>query len=174
MKALIGAFNQEKALAGAFSVITNLRMELFEALILIWFLLVFRPRIISMTNGPLSVKFIGKIIPSCLRIPSQPTFLQRKINIVWMDSEIMSFNVIHWSCQEIVPPYFRQYLCSNVLHCFTTSPNPSCSVHLISDETVQKLTSYSLSTKLESTGSIILFQTKSPLWSIMNELANEV
>ena len=32
MKALVGAFNQEKAL-GAFSVITNLRMELFEALV---------------------------------------------------------------------------------------------------------------------------------------------
>ena len=28
----VAAFNQEKALVGAFSVITNLRMELFEAL----------------------------------------------------------------------------------------------------------------------------------------------
>ena len=28
VKALVGAFNQEKALVGAFSVITNLRMEL--------------------------------------------------------------------------------------------------------------------------------------------------
>ena len=34
MKALVGAFNQEKALDGAFSVITNLRMELFQALVL--------------------------------------------------------------------------------------------------------------------------------------------
>ena len=33
MKALVGAFNQENALVGAFSVITNLRMELFEALV---------------------------------------------------------------------------------------------------------------------------------------------
>ena len=33
MKALVGTFNQEKALVGAFSVITNLRMELFEALV---------------------------------------------------------------------------------------------------------------------------------------------
>ena len=32
MKALVGAYNQEKAVVGAFSVITNLRMELFEAL----------------------------------------------------------------------------------------------------------------------------------------------
>ena len=33
MKALVGAFDKEKALVGAFSVITNLRMELFEALV---------------------------------------------------------------------------------------------------------------------------------------------
>ena len=33
MKAVVAAFNQEKALVGAFSVITNLRMELFEALV---------------------------------------------------------------------------------------------------------------------------------------------
>ena len=32
MKAVVAAFNQEKALVGAFSVLTNLRMELFEAL----------------------------------------------------------------------------------------------------------------------------------------------
>ena len=32
MKALVGTFNQEKALVGAFSVIKNLRMELFQAL----------------------------------------------------------------------------------------------------------------------------------------------
>ena len=33
MKAVVAAFNQEKALVGAFSVITNLRMDIFEALI---------------------------------------------------------------------------------------------------------------------------------------------
>ena len=33
MKAVVAAFNQEKALEGAFSVITNLRMQLFEALV---------------------------------------------------------------------------------------------------------------------------------------------
>ena len=32
MKAVVAAFTQEKALVGAFSVITNLRMDLFEAL----------------------------------------------------------------------------------------------------------------------------------------------
>ena len=33
MKAVVAAFNQEKVLVGAFSVITNLRMELFGALV---------------------------------------------------------------------------------------------------------------------------------------------
>ena len=33
MKVVVAAFNQEKALVGAFSVITNLRMKLFEALV---------------------------------------------------------------------------------------------------------------------------------------------
>ena len=32
MKAVVAAFNQEKALVGAFSVITNLQMEIFDAL----------------------------------------------------------------------------------------------------------------------------------------------
>ena len=34
MKALVGTFNQDKALVGAFSVITNRRMELFQALVI--------------------------------------------------------------------------------------------------------------------------------------------
>ena len=33
MKAVVAAFNREKALVGAFSVITNLRIKLFEALV---------------------------------------------------------------------------------------------------------------------------------------------
>ena len=33
MKAVVAAFNEEKALVGAFSVITNLWMQLFEALV---------------------------------------------------------------------------------------------------------------------------------------------
>ena len=33
VKAVVAAFNQEKALAGAISVIMNLRMDLFEALL---------------------------------------------------------------------------------------------------------------------------------------------
>ena len=35
MKAVVAAFNQEKALVGAFSVVTNLWMELFEAIVVI-------------------------------------------------------------------------------------------------------------------------------------------
>ena len=35
VKAVVAASNQEKALAGAFSVTTNLRMELFEALVFV-------------------------------------------------------------------------------------------------------------------------------------------
>ena len=34
MKTVVAAFNQEKALVGAFSVITNLRVELFQALVM--------------------------------------------------------------------------------------------------------------------------------------------
>ena len=37
VKAQVGAFNQEEALVGAFSVITNLRMDLFQALVSILF-----------------------------------------------------------------------------------------------------------------------------------------
>ena len=33
MKAVVAAFNKEKALVGAFSMITNLRMDFFEALL---------------------------------------------------------------------------------------------------------------------------------------------
>ena len=33
VKALLASFSQEKALVGAFSVITNLRMDFFEALV---------------------------------------------------------------------------------------------------------------------------------------------
>ena len=36
VKAVVAAFNQEKALVGAFSVITNLRMDLFEAQSQVW------------------------------------------------------------------------------------------------------------------------------------------
>ena len=60
MKAVVAAFNQEKALVGAFSEITNLWMELFEALeldtgersitALHWLLLLISPLIIFMAS----------------------------------------------------------------------------------------------------------------------------
>ena len=39
MKAVVAAFNQEKALVGAFSVLMNLWMELFQALISIYLII---------------------------------------------------------------------------------------------------------------------------------------
>ena len=60
MKAVVAAFNQEKALVGAFSVITNLRMELFQALI---FTIVFIPAGITMLVSRTSViTFSRKVI----------------------------------------------------------------------------------------------------------------
>ena len=41
VKAVVAAFNHEKALVGAFSVIMNLRMDLFEALV------------VTATDGPM-------------------------------------------------------------------------------------------------------------------------
>ena len=49
MKAVVAAFNQEKALVGAFSVITNLRMELFEALIIT--ILIFTLCVVEVTTS---------------------------------------------------------------------------------------------------------------------------
>ena len=58
MKAVVAAFNQEKALVGAFSVITNLRMELFQALVR-W------PQPgLSLRHPPASEKLFMKPIPS--------------------------------------------------------------------------------------------------------------
>ena len=51
MKAVVAAFNQEKALVVAFSVITNLRMELLEALVLIGHL-VLDVEIPDLVRGP--------------------------------------------------------------------------------------------------------------------------
>ena len=47
MKAVVATFNQEKALVGAFSVITNLRMELFQALVRSALACVLCPRVLA-------------------------------------------------------------------------------------------------------------------------------
>ena len=49
MKAVVAAFNQEKALVGAFSVITNIRMQLFEALVY------YLPRVAAVLSGACQV-----------------------------------------------------------------------------------------------------------------------
>ena len=57
MKAVVAAFNQEKALVGAFSVITNFRMELFEALA--------RGSSYTGTDGHLVPGFLAGGVDSC-------------------------------------------------------------------------------------------------------------
>ena len=53
VKAVVATINQEKALVGAFFVITNLRMELFEALVPNPVVTYF---FFSLTIGPLSMR----------------------------------------------------------------------------------------------------------------------
>ena len=63
MKAVVPAFNQEKALVGAFSVITNLRMELFEALVLVV--------VVVMTTDGRCVQVTGLALsPDCSQLAS--------------------------------------------------------------------------------------------------------
>ena len=66
MKVVVAAFNQEKVLVGAFSVITNLRMELFEALV--WVLVV----VVVVTLVTVS----RSVLPSS---PRQPGRVQHKL-----------------------------------------------------------------------------------------------
>ena len=69
MKAVVAAFNQEKALVGAFSVITNLRMELFEALL---------ETVVVMRAG-VAVYWqstLGKHVPLCFKY-SSPNMTER-------------------------------------------------------------------------------------------------
>ena len=66
MKALAGTFNQEKALVGAFSVITNLRMELFEALVTNHISV-----IIKRTKWPGEDRRCAEILPAAA-VPLQP------------------------------------------------------------------------------------------------------
>ena len=62
MKAVVAAFNQEKALVGAFSVITNLRMELFQALTATHLLNSFNSLSDEQDNGASSVAAVGRLI----------------------------------------------------------------------------------------------------------------
>ena len=57
MKAVVAAFNQEKALVGAFSVITNLWMELFQALEVILRLPILREPLLTIFFRLLTINF---------------------------------------------------------------------------------------------------------------------
>ena len=63
MKAVVVTFNQEKALVGAFSVITNLRMERFEALL--HTVTLPRPGTSLITDGEREPFIWFKLMPSC-------------------------------------------------------------------------------------------------------------
>ena len=63
MKAVVAAFNQEKALVGAFSVITNLRMELFKH----YYLLTEMVRMVRLARSP--VCSLAIMLPSSTRAP---------------------------------------------------------------------------------------------------------
>ena len=63
MKAVVAAFNQEKALVGAFSVITNLQMELFQALLQRLLPLLHCCCLISSTNSKLVTVPQGLVSP---------------------------------------------------------------------------------------------------------------
>ena len=73
MKVVVGAFNQEKALVGAFSVIVNLRMDLFEALLTI------RGILVQGCGGGEGVVQGGHVLPA------QPDRGQRRQMVVAME-----------------------------------------------------------------------------------------
>ena len=67
MKAVVAAFNQKKDLVGAFSVITNLRMDLFEALNMI--LLVPGGLPAEVLFAGLEVGVQDEAVPAATRLP---------------------------------------------------------------------------------------------------------
>ena len=70
MKAVVAAFNQEKALVGAFSVITNLWMELFEALVTTGHV----PHVCASTHVSPQVHTYEEIVPTRSYVPHSRTF----------------------------------------------------------------------------------------------------
>ena len=70
MKAVVAAFNQEKALVGAFSVITHLRMELFEALVTTGHV----PHVCASTHVSPQVHTYEEIVPTRSYVPHSRTF----------------------------------------------------------------------------------------------------
>ena len=97
MKAVVAAFNQEKALVGAFSVITNLRMELFQALL---------RRSIVMRAGcqPARNMFPVKGVPLCQNWSQLTTYSEEFDKVSLMDrNDLLEFT----KC--IIPCTFMEY-----------------------------------------------------------------
>ena len=64
MKAVLAAFNQEKALVGAFSVITNLRMDLLEALVSTHQLVVVGHEALEVDKAADGGRQVGQLVPA--------------------------------------------------------------------------------------------------------------
>ena len=102
MKAVVAAFNQEKALVGAFSVITNLRMELFQAL----FSAVAMPGIRSAVPGYLplpalhateeELSWFGKLKYCTLHLKQQLPFVTYLYNIISGQQGYKHKTPLHW------------------------------------------------------------------------------
>ena len=98
MKAVVAAFNQEKALVGASSVITNLRMELFQALLDIVMMMTHLPAraalarpvhgvaaalVLTLTRAravrPVQARRTRRVAPKCFLILRYNIFCERNI-----------------------------------------------------------------------------------------------
>ena len=96
MKAVVAASNQEKALVGAFSVITNLRMELFEALLCIgWSVAMFQlTHAAALCTDPPGQLWLSNCQPIDLYARNIQTFTQysnKKVPLQKKISECVSF-----------------------------------------------------------------------------------
>ena len=87
MKAVVAAFNQEKALVGAFFVITNLRMDLFEALLSILSLLGWERRLLSECGLSLQLQIaVGKNESARTRLKLEMENVKRKLFLLTNDT----------------------------------------------------------------------------------------
>ena len=91
MKAVVAAFNQEKALVGAFSVITNLRMELFEALVAKCHLELACPGLAAAVLWSPALSLV--IIQDVQRLPSRSPLMSCHISV--NELHIFNFFITH-------------------------------------------------------------------------------
>ena len=102
MKAVVAAFNQEKALVGAFSVITNVWMELFQALDLI--LSVSRHTIIA-TNYNNNAE--GVNIKYWMLNQISDARRRAESNMRYYDEDHRWQHTAHSHCHDLSPVHFR-------------------------------------------------------------------